>query len=75
MRRPDDIERYLDIPVIFNIPGDIRWGGWVGGQLQLPANFALLANYEVHGVEADSAIGSVDSLAHYITVGLSFVHQ
>lgn len=66
---------YLDIPVIFNIPGDIRWGGWVGVQLQLPANFALLANYEVHGVEADSAIGSVDSLAHYITVGLSFVHQ
>ncbi len=66
---------YLDIPVIFNLPGDIRWGGWVGGQVQLPANFALLANYEVHGVEADSVIGPVDSLAHYITLGLSFVHQ
>ncbi len=66
---------YLDIPVIFNIPGDIRWGAWVGGQLQLPAGLGLTAGYELHGVEAPTLTTPVESIAHYITLGVSFLYQ
>lgn len=69
-RRP----AYLDTPVIFNIPGDIRWGGWVGGQLELPANMAFFAAYELDGVEVQTEAALARTQAHYITLGLSFRH-
>lgn len=65
-RRP----AYLSIPIIFNLAGDIRWGGWIGGALNLPAGFGLNAGYELFGIEPAPSEGTV--LAHYISLGLSF---
>ncbi|MCA9705319.1 MAG: hypothetical protein KDK70_05690 [Myxococcales bacterium] len=61
----------LDVPVIFNLAEDLRYGVWLGGHLALPRGLGLLASYELYGLEpADPAAPLAQ--AHYVSVGLQW---
>lgn len=64
----------LDVPVVFNLAEDLRFGAWVGGSVSLPHQLALLAGYEVYGLDPiDPA--APQTQAHYLTMGLSWTRS
>ena len=61
----------LDVPVFLSLADDLRWGAWLGGTLSLPRGFALLAAYEVYGLDPiDPTISR--ATAHYLSAGMTF---
>ncbi|MCB9568543.1 MAG: hypothetical protein H6710_15230 [Myxococcales bacterium] len=61
---------YLHVPTTFSVDGEIRWGLWGGGTINLPGRLHILLSYELHRI-ADLQGGDPGS-AHLIALGLGW---
>lgn len=66
--RPAD----LDLPVIYNIPERVLFGGWVGGRLSLGGGWSLRAAYQLARLEARPVGQYADSNLHLVSVGVAW---
>lgn len=61
---------YLHLPSTFSVDGEVRWGLWAGGRLNLPARLHLFASWELHRFAATDVGASAS--AHLLAVGLGW---
>lgn len=61
---------YLHIPSTFSVDGEIRWGLWAGGRIDLPRRLHIYASWELHRLAATDIADPAS--AHLLAVGLGW---